>query len=284
MKDPSPAEPVQRRVAQLDAEGGAAYASADDSATGPRHRMASRAPAQTIDPPAEKVSARRGRPPKASRDSDTREVILDVSEDLFSKHGFYGVTIREVAREAGVDTALLHYYFGTKKGLFDAVFLRRAEVLNRDRMASLDRYEREHRGKMTAEGVILAFLSPLMTWQAQGGPGWKHYFALVAQANANPVWGGETMARYFDPIIHRLIDLLREAIPQARDEDLYWAYHNLSGSLTLTLGETGRLDRLSGGLCRSGDLDTAYEQMARFAAAGFETLCAGKPPPRSRRA
>ncbi|HWE46670.1 MAG TPA: TetR family transcriptional regulator [Caulobacteraceae bacterium] len=248
--------------------------------------MASRAPSHTADPAekaGEKRSSRRGRPPKASREGDTREVILDVSEDLFSKHGFYGVTIREVAREAGVDTALIHYYFGAKKGLFDAVFLRRAEVLNRERMDSLDRYEREHRGAMAPEGVIFAFVQPLLVWQAQGGPGWKHYFALVAQANANPVWGGETMARYFDPVIQRLIELLRVAIPGSRDEDLYWAYHNLSGSLTLTLGETGRLDRLSGGLCRSGDLDKAYVLMARFAAAGFEALCANRAPSRSRK-
>lgn len=232
----------------------------------------------TQDHTSEKTAARRGRPPKASREGDTREVILDVSEDLFSKHGFYGVTIREVAREAGVDTALLHYYFGTKKGLFDAVFLRRAEVLNRERMESLDRYERDHRGAMTAEGAIFAFLEPLIAWQASGGPGWKHYFALVAQANANPVWGGETMARYFDPVIHRLVALLRTAIPGARDEDLYWAYHNFSGAITLTLGETGRLDRLSGGACRSGDVEKAYAMLVRYAAAGFEALC-GKTPP-----
>ena len=49
--------------------------------------------------------ARRGRPPKIRAlavGGDTRESILDAAEDLFSKHGFYGVTIREVAREAGV--------------------------------------------------------------------------------------------------------------------------------------------------------------------------------------
>lgn len=218
--------------------------------------------------------ARRGRPPKRAQSPDTSEVILDMAEDLFSKHGFYGVTIREVAREAGVDTALVHYYFGAKRGLFDAVFLRRAEILNTERMAALERYEREAGDVMTPEGVISAFLEPTLQWGEKGGPGWRHYFALVAQANANPVWGGETMTRYFDPVIHRLIDLLRKALPGARDEDLYWAYHNLSGALTLTLGETGRLDRLSGGLCRSGDLHTAFETMTRFAAAGFRALCA----------
>ena len=46
--------------------------------------------------------ARRGRPSKksAAGTGDTRESILDAAEDLFSKHGFYGVTIREVARLA----------------------------------------------------------------------------------------------------------------------------------------------------------------------------------------
>ena len=217
---------------------------------------------------------RRGRPPKSDGPSGTSELILDVAEDLFSKHGLHGVSIRDVANEAGVDTALLHYYFGTKLGLFDAVFKRRADILNADRFASLDAYEREAGGAPTAEGVIAAFLQPLIEWGEKGGPGWKHYFALISQANANPVWGGETMARYFDAVIRRLIDLLRKALPGARDEDLYWAYHNLSGALTLTLGETGRLDRLSNGLCRSGDLRLAYANMARFAAAGFQALCA----------
>ena len=220
--------------------------------------------------------ARRGRPPKAKAagSADTRDLILDASEDLFSKHGFYGVTIREVAREAGVDTALVHYYFGAKRGLFDAVFLRRAEVWNNERVDAINRYARDAgEGGMTLEGLLEAFLRPPFQWSLKGGPGWKHYSALVAQTNANPTFGGETMARYFDPAIRRLIELVKVIMPEAREVDLYWAYHNLSGALTLTLGETGRLDRLSGGLCRSGDLESACDYMVRFAAAGFRAVC-----------
>jgi AcrR family transcriptional regulator len=220
-----------------------------------------------------RTPGKRGRPPKHAAIASANETILDVAEDLFSKHGFHGVTLREVAREAGVDTALVHYYFDTKRGLFDAVFLRRAEVLNRDRLESLDRYAETQGPRMTAEGLIDAFVAPVFEWQAKGGPGWKHYCALVAQVNATPVWGGETMTRYFDPVIHRLIDLMQQVLPQARPHDLYWAYHNLSGALTLTMGETGRIDRLSGGLCRSGDLDTARRLMVRYAASGFRAVC-----------
>ena len=221
------------------------------------------------------MTPRRGRPPKARARpaGDTRGSILDAAEDLFSKHGFYGVTIREVAREAGVDTALVHYYFGAKRDLFDAVFLRRAEVWNNDRVDAINRYAREAGEAMTLEGVLEAFLRPPFEWSLKGGPGWKHYAALVAQTNANPTFGGETMARYFDPAIHRLIELIARTLPGSREVDLYWAYHNLSGALTLTLGETGRIDRLSGGLCRSGDLETAGDYMVRFAAAGFRAVC-----------
>ena len=233
-----------------------------------------------VSPPVPAAPARRGRPPKVKAEGvggDTRESILDAAEDLFSKHGFYGVTIREVAREAGVDTALVHYYFGAKRDLFDAVFLRRAEVWNNERVDAINRYALTNAGTMTLEGLLRAFLEPPFQWSLKGGPGWKHYAALVAQTNANPTFGGETMARYFDPAIRRLIELIGQVLPQARDVDLYWGYHNLSGALTLTLGETGRLDRLSGGLCRSGDLDSACVYMVRFAAAGFRAVCGPEP-------
>ena len=229
-------------------------------------------------PPVTAAPARRGRPKKTKTAAagETRDAILNAAEDLFSKHGFYGVTIREVARAAGVDTALVHYYFGAKKELFDAVFIRRAEVWNNERVAAVDRYAEAAGEAMTLEGLFEAFLRPPFQWSLKGGPGWKHYAALVAQTNANPAFGGETMARYFDPAIRRLLDLVKRIHPEARDQDLYWAWHNLSGALTLTLGETGRLDRLSGGLCKSGDLDSACDYMVRFAAAGFRAVCGSK--------
>ena len=224
-------------------------------------------------PRAKTTPARRGRPSKDQKAGETREAILDAAEDLFSKHGFYGVTIREVAREAGVDTALVHYYFGAKRGLFDAVFIRRAAVWNSERVDAINRYVTEAGDAMTLEGILEAFLRPPFEWSLTGGPGWKHYAALVAQTNANPTFGGETMARYFDPAIRRLIEVVRLVLPEAKDEDLYWGWHNLSGALTLTLGETGRLALRSNGLCRSGDLETARTYMVRFAAAGFRAVC-----------
>lgn len=217
--------------------------------------------------------ARVGRPLKDSRDKDAREAILDVAEERFSKHGFHGVTMREVANAAGVNTALIHYYFKTKKDLFDAVFLRRAEIVNNERIAAMDAYEAKLGDKVTVEGAIEAFLQPVLARLHTGGQGWRNYFALVGLVNSTTAWGGEVMTRYFDPVIHRLIDIIQRALPDATKEDLYWSYNFLSGSLTLSLAETGRIDRLSEGLCRSDDIPALEPRMIAYAAAGFRRVC-----------
>lgn len=55
---------------------------------------------------------------------DTRAQILAVARRRFLAEGYHAVTLRSVAAEAGVDLALVSYYFGSKKGLFgDALAL-----------------------------------------------------------------------------------------------------------------------------------------------------------------
>lgn len=51
----------------------------------------------------------------------TREAILAAGRQLFSNRGYGQVGIRELAAAAGVDSALVNRYFGSKEGLFDAV-------------------------------------------------------------------------------------------------------------------------------------------------------------------
>jgi len=198
---------------------------------------------------------------------------LDAAEKLFAEKGFHGVTVRAIAREAGGDPALVAYYFGGKRELFDAVLLRRAEALNEIRKAELEACEREAGpGGPTVERIIAAFTHPLLDSSANGGPGWKNYFALIAQITNSPEWGGAVMSKYFDPIVRVFLDKLRVALPDCSDEDLFWSYHFLSGALVLTFAETGRIDSLSGGLCRSSDIDSVHERLPAFIAAGFRRM------------
>ena len=49
---------------------------------------------------------------------DTRAHILRVAGDVFRRQGYGPASVRGIAREAGVDQALVHRYFGTKRDLF----------------------------------------------------------------------------------------------------------------------------------------------------------------------
>lgn len=210
--------------------------------------------------------------PKAQRREETTTRILDVAEALFARDGLHGVTLKAVAKEAGVDTALLHYYFDDKNRLFSTVFGRRAEVVNQLRLDSLDRYEAEHGAAMTVSGAIDAFLRPLFVLFETGDRAWLNYAALVAQVNNTPAWGGDTMHQHFDPVIDRFIGLLKRIAPDTPERQIYWFYHLLSGSLTLSLAQTGRIDVLSGGLCKSSEMSAICDAMEVIFTGGFEAM------------
>ena len=97
---------------------------------------------------------------------------------------------------------------------------------------------------------------------------------LIAYVNNSPEFGREVMSQYFNPLVSRFIEALRKALPDADDEALYWGYHYLSGALTLTMADTGRLDTLSNGLAKSADAEKGYAHMIPFIAAGFRAICA----------
>ncbi len=82
----------------------------------------------------------------------SRTSILDAAELLFARRGFQSTTIKAIAGSAGVNTALLYYYFPDKQGLYQAVLERAFGGLiteGEDRLA----------GGLDPEGAIRAFVA-----------------------------------------------------------------------------------------------------------------------------
>jgi AcrR family transcriptional regulator len=204
----------------------------------------------------------------------TRDRILDAAEVLFAHHGYEGVSVRQIMARADADVSLAYYHFKSKRDLFDKIMLRRVEILNDVRLKALEAVEKRHPDDApSVEEIIDAFTHPLLDLLAREHEEWKYYFQLIAQINNSADHGGELMTRYFDPLVKRFIVTLKKALPDCTDADLYWSYHFLSGALTLTFAETGRLDNLSGGTVKSSDMASVVERMPKFLAAGFERLC-----------
>jgi TetR/AcrR family transcriptional regulator len=66
--------------------------------------------------------------PDIKPDSNTEQSILEAAEKLFFEKGFALTSTTEIARVAGCNQALVHYYFRTKEKLFDAVFEKKARM------------------------------------------------------------------------------------------------------------------------------------------------------------
>jgi TetR/AcrR family transcriptional regulator len=75
-----------------------------------------------------RTRAKRAAPPPAAN-QDTEQRILDAARAVFIRRGTAGARMQEIAQEAGVNQALLHYYFRTKERLSQAVFQHMASRL-----------------------------------------------------------------------------------------------------------------------------------------------------------
>ncbi|MEQ9507302.1 MAG: TetR/AcrR family transcriptional regulator [Hyphomonas sp.] len=217
---------------------------------------------------------------KAEQRAEMMGQILDAAEYLFSIHGLYGTTLKDVAKRVGVHHSLMNYYFTDKRQLFDEVFNRRAEVTRSLRMKALDEYEAACGDNPTVEGALRAFLDTDLDLYIEGGEGWKNFAALGAQVS-NSQLGAELFDEHFDQLVLRLIGILKRALPECSDADIFWGYHFVSGGLMLTLARTGRIDRLSDGACKSDDFAAVKDRMARFMAAGIIEICKGTPAKKS---
>lgn len=58
----------------------------------------------------------------ASKEKATEELILDAAMKIFTRRGFAGARMEEIAKEAGINRALLHYYYRDKETMFNIIF------------------------------------------------------------------------------------------------------------------------------------------------------------------
>jgi len=76
--------------------------------------------------------------PKAD-DPEARAKIATAAEELFAERGFDGAAIRDIAKKAGVNGAMIHYYFGNKEGLYRAMLEGAASTVRALLIETIDR-------------------------------------------------------------------------------------------------------------------------------------------------
>lgn len=224
--------------------------------------------------PASAPAAARRKSDAAPR-PDRQQAILLAAERLFSQRGYHGVTIRQIAEEAGVPLALVAYYYGPKQDLFHAVFAGWGHTIE-ERLSALDAASQDPADPQTLTRIIEAFVWPVIRMRSSDEG--QFYAQLVGRELAyNSEEAERVLHDFFDPLAHRFIDAIHTALPHTTRAEVAWGYQFALGALLHHLVDN-RVERLSQHQNRAND-PAAATLLVRFIVGG---LRAALPAPSSK--
>jgi AcrR family transcriptional regulator len=172
--------------------------------------------------------------PKASviPRGESREKLVEAAETLFSESGFDGVSIREIAEAAGVNIALIGYYFGGKEGLFTEAFRRSAEPINEGRLALLQEIPLRD-GQPELRDLIRAWLLPVFRYDAERTQ--RHLFIRLSTILADR--STELFEKLESEIHHSVnglfLDALQKCLPHISRDTLRWRLYFVIAATTV---------------------------------------------------
>ncbi|OPF62914.1 MULTISPECIES: TetR/AcrR family transcriptional regulator [unclassified Hydrogenophaga] len=206
---------------------------------------------------------------------DRQHAILLAAEKLFAQHGYHGVTIRQIAEEAGVPLALVGYYYGPKHELFHAIFAHWNQTIE-ERLTALDAASGDPGDPDTLNRIIEAFVRPVIRLRhSEEG---FYYAQLVGRELAyGSAEADRVLREFFDPLAHRFIEALRTVFQTASLADVAWAYQFALGALLHHLVDD-RVHRLSQGQSLAGD-PAAADRLVRFIVGGLRAALPAPPVP-----
>lgn len=204
-----------------------------------------------------------------TRSNATRNQIIEVAETLFAYRSFASVSMREITSRAGVGLAAVNYHFGSKEGLFKAVFLRRARDLNRERVQLLESAERRApRGVVPLRDVLTALLLPGIRWSFDsGGRGLFIQFLTRCQLDqSSPLHD-----IFYNDVGHlkRFLPYFQKVLPELDEADILWRLHFTLGALHYTITDLKRLERVAENGIDIANFEVTLARIVAFAEAGF---------------
>ena len=197
---------------------------------------------------------------------ETRTRILDAAEELFMQHGFEGTSMRLLTAKAGANLAAVNYHFGSKDALIEAVFRRRLDPMNTNRIAELDRLEKEAGGRaLSPEQIIRAFVGASLRMIEDARSGGRNFIRLLGRTYTDPQKQIRSLiGKFYAPAMERFKNAFESALPQMPRDELIWRMHFMFGTLAYTLAATDTVQLIAG--CKPEDRYDARLLEARLTA------------------
>lgn len=151
----------------------------------------------------------------ASPGGQTPERLLDAAELLFAERGIDAVSVRAVNAAAGANVAAVHYHFGSKDALVDAVLRRRMDALGARRLAMLAALPAA--GPPEVRAVVEALVVPLAELATEPGGSGPAYVRVLATLEGGGPDGRRRLGAAFAPQFRPFDAALARALPDLPD-------------------------------------------------------------------
>lgn len=142
-----------------------------------------------------------------------REKLLDCAEELFAERGLDAVSLRSINALAGLSAAALHYHFGSKQALLEALLERRMTAPMKRRQELLDALD-ARQSPPTVREILEVLVRPLAELLASAGDGGRRYVRLLSRLQADGAVDHRFVAERFGGGVARLEPLLRRSLPE----------------------------------------------------------------------
>ena len=201
----------------------------------------------------------------------TKDRIMDAAEALFALNGSSGASLRAITRRAKVNLAAVHYHFGSKDRLLEAVLARRLLPLNAERIRRLETYQKEAgRKKVRLENVIEAMVGPALRLSRDENKGGRIFMRLLGRLVLEPDARIQNLLTgQFETVLKKFMPSLTVALPHLSPEDFFWRLHFLVGSMAHTMADSERIRLISGGMCDPDDTEGTVQCLVTFLCGGL---------------
>jgi AcrR family transcriptional regulator len=202
----------------------------------------------------------------------TKDRILNSAERLFADNGFDGVSIRDIAADAEVQLALIHYHFGTKLNLYRRIWAARytSEVSSR-REEMLDSVDYRKPRAQVIRKLVEIFLLPL--FRMKGMEELKYFVAIGARESTDPKEAERgILEEFLDPPAKRFLECFGRALPELSPATIAWGYQAMVGVSIMHISDRDRITRISANFAKSGDTHSATGPLVNFCTGGWLTL------------
>lgn len=205
----------------------------------------------------------------ASPTHPTKTAIMDAAERLMAEHGLNGVSIRSILAEAGANTAALHYHFGSREKLVEAILARRGQEMNTIRRGMLDALE-ARRTPLTTYDIVGAVVDPLLILLRREGDAARSFIRFLArlQTDRSSIHM-ELEDRYFPDIRKRISRMLRGACPPMSKAELNQRATMMLDAMLHSLANAEVITGQWGGKAHADALADYAESLKNFLAGGL---------------